>query len=36
MTPYAFKTSVSDAAKLDALTHLEITAEFDIFVFTKR
>ena len=36
MTPYAFKTSVSDAAKLDALTHLEITAEFDIFVYTKR
>ena len=36
MTPYAFKTSVSDAAKLDALPHLEITAEFDIFVYTKK
>ncbi|MBQ8551854.1 MAG: methyltransferase domain-containing protein [Clostridia bacterium] len=36
MTPYAFKTSQSDAAKLDALSHLEITADFDIFVYKKK
>ncbi len=36
MTPYAFKTSREDAAKLDELTHLEITADFDIFVYKKR
>ncbi len=35
MTPYAFKTSKSDAAKLDLLSHLEITADFDIFVYKK-
>ena len=35
MTPYAFKTSKSDASKLDLLTHLEITADFDIFLFRK-
>lgn len=36
MTPYAFKTSREDAAKLDSLAHLEITADFDIFVYKKR
>ena len=35
MTPYAFKTSVSDAAKLDAIDSLEITADFEIFVYKK-
>ncbi|MBQ8250246.1 MAG: methyltransferase domain-containing protein [Clostridia bacterium] len=35
MTPYAFKTSREDAAKLDTLSHLEITADFDIFVYRK-
>ena len=36
MTPYAFKTSREDAAKLDRLSHLEITADFDIFVYRKK
>jgi len=36
MTPYAFKTSASDAAKLDALLHLEVTADFDIFTYIKK
>ncbi len=36
MTPYAFKTSKSDAAKLDLYPHLEITADFDIFVYNKK
>ncbi|MBE6610886.1 MAG: methyltransferase domain-containing protein [Ruminococcaceae bacterium] len=36
MTPYAFKTSISDAAKLDALERLTITADFDIFIYEKR
>lgn len=35
MTPYAFKTSVSDAAKLDRLDFLDITADFDIFIYRK-
>ena len=35
MTPYAFKTSKEDAAKLDLLSHLDITADFDIFVYKK-
>lgn len=35
MTPYAFKTSRADAEKLDRLTHLEITADFDIFIYKK-
>ncbi len=35
MTPYAFKTSREDAAKLDTLSHLEITADFDIFIYRK-
>ncbi len=35
MTPYAFKTAASDAAKLDALEHLLVTADFDVFVYTK-
>lgn len=35
MTPYAFKTSREDAAKLDTLSHLVITADFDIFVYRK-
>lgn len=36
MTPYAFRTSREDAAKLDSLTALEITADFDIFVYRKK
>ncbi len=36
MTPYAFKTSKTDAAKINSLGHLEITADFDIFIYTKR
>ncbi len=35
MTPYAFKTSPADAAKLDVLERLDITADFDIFVYKK-
>lgn len=35
MTPYAFKTSRSDAAKLELYPHLEITADFDIFLYKK-
>lgn len=35
MTPYAFKTSRTDAEKLDVLAHLEITADFDIFIYKK-
>ncbi len=36
MTPYAFKTSISDAAKLDRLDRLEVTAEFDLFIYKKK
>lgn len=36
MTPYAFKTSKEDAQKLDKLSHLEITADFDIYFFRKK
>ena len=36
MTPYAFKTSVSDMAKLDAIDSLDITADFDIFIYKKQ
>ncbi len=35
MTPYAFKTSRNDFAKLDGICELEITADFDIFVYGK-
>jgi len=35
MTPYAFKTSQSDTAKLDGIEQLDITADFDIFVYKK-
>lgn len=35
MTPYAFKTSPTDAAKLDNIEKLDITADFDIFVYKK-
>lgn len=35
MTPYAFKTSQSDAAKLDKLSYLSVTADFDIFIYRK-
>ena len=35
MTPYAFKTSLSDAAKLDGIESLDITADFDIFIYKK-
>ncbi len=35
MTPYAFKTSLTDAAKLDRLDYLDITADFDIFIYKK-
>lgn len=35
MTPYAFKTSKQDMAKLDAIERLEITADFDIFIYKK-
>ncbi len=36
MTPYAFKTSRVDRAKLDALVSLTITAEFDLFLYRRR
>ncbi len=36
MTPYAFKTSVSDAAKLDSLSHLVITADLDLLIYRKK
>ena len=36
MTPYAFRTSMADAAKLDQLDFLDITADFDIFIYKKR
>lgn len=35
MTPYAFKTSVENASKLDSLEMLEITADFDLFICKK-
>ena len=35
MTPYAFKTSKADMAKLDKIESLEITADFDIFIYKK-
>lgn len=35
MTPYAFKTSASDMAKLDLIDMLDITADFDIFIYKK-
>ncbi len=35
MTPYAFKTSREDTAKLDTIESLEITADFDIFIYEK-
>lgn len=36
MTPYAFKTSREDAAKIDLIPSLEISADFDIFVYEKK
>ena len=36
MTPYVFKTSLADAAKLDALPGLTITADFDLFIYKKQ
>ena len=35
MTPYAFKTSREDIAKLDKIESLEITADLDIFIYKK-
>jgi len=35
MTPYAFRTSKEDTAKLDEISSLTITADFDIFVYQK-
>lgn len=35
MTPYAFKTSPEDAAKLNSLEALTITADFDIYIYKK-
>ncbi len=35
MTPYAFKTSQKDAARLSDYSELTITADFDIFVYKK-
>lgn len=35
MTPYAFKTSISDKEKISRIESLEITADFDIFVYQK-
>lgn len=35
MTPYCYKTSKSDREKLDRLERLEITADFDIFIYKK-
>ncbi len=35
MTPYAFKTSASDVQKLDFIKELDITADFDIFIYKK-
>ena len=35
MTPYCYKTSKQDRAKLDSLERLDITADFDIFIYRK-
>lgn len=35
MTPYAYRTRPSDRAKVEALTHLECTADFRIFVYRR-
>jgi 23S rRNA (guanine745-N1)-methyltransferase len=35
MTPYAFRTSPENAAKLDTLGMLEISADFDLFIYKK-
>lgn len=35
MTPYAFKTSKEDIAKLDIIDSLEITADFEIYLYRK-
>lgn len=35
MTPYYYKTSASDQAKLDTLTHLEMEAEFGVCLYEK-
>lgn len=36
MTPYAFRTSKEDMSKLDAIDSLDVTADFDIFVYRKK
>ena len=36
MTPYAFKTSPEDTAKLDLLESLRVTASFDLFLYQKK
>ncbi len=36
MTPYCYKTSASDRAKLDILDRLEVTAEFGAAVYRKK
>ena len=35
MTPYAYRTRPSDKAKVEALTYLECTADFRIFVYRR-
>ena len=35
MTPYAYRTRPSDRAKVEALTSLECTADFRVFVYKK-
>ncbi|MBQ2735082.1 MAG: 23S rRNA methyltransferase A, partial [Clostridia bacterium] len=35
MTPYYWRTSPKDRAKLDALQHLSTEVNFDIFLFRK-
>ncbi len=35
MTPYAFRTSTEDAAKLDKINQLEITADFVLYIYKK-
>jgi len=35
MTPYRHRTSAADRAKLDVLTFLEITVDFDFYIYKK-
>lgn len=35
MTPYAYRTKPSDRAKVEALSSLECTADFRIFVYRR-